>query len=269
MHFEIYGYQVCSYGPRSGLLSSVAGSCVDSRRHNHRVLTAAANPNATASANTGAYGSDANVSVGYSAYTYSYGDYYGGLGNGSGGAIYSDDSPYSEAMTFFADPGYTVTLNSFDLAQYYTSNCVSISVTGGTSSYSLTSTPAGGDGFTFYSPNITGTALSLTITNLYDVGLNEITYSETQATSTPEPSTVLLATMSGAIFLTENLVVYGRTGTASTRSELFPFSAPPITSRCLPSETIRCANRGLAAPTFSQLFRRTSNPYTVPSATLT
>jgi len=48
-------------------------------------------------------------------------------------------------MSFTAAAGYTVTLDSFNPAQYSTSDdSVDISVTGGTSSYSLTDTPAGG-----------------------------------------------------------------------------------------------------------------------------
>jgi MYXO-CTERM domain-containing protein len=166
--------------------------------------TATASPNTTASANTGAYGSDANVSVGYSVYTYNYSHSYGGLDSGSGDAIYSDNSPgYELDMTFTAAAGYTVTLDSFNLAQYSTDDySVNISVTGGASSYSLTDTPPGGSGnFTTYSPNETGTALTLTITNLYDVGANTIVYNETSVGSAPEPSTALMAAAVGGMVL--------------------------------------------------------------------
>jgi len=163
-----------------------------------------ASPNASASDNTDAYGSDANVSVGYSAYTYNYASGYGGLDSGSGDGIYSDNSPYTETMTFTAAPGYNVTLDSFNLAQYSDSDVsVDISVTGGASLYSLADTPAAGAGnFTTYSPDETGTSLTLSVTNLYDVGLNTIVYSETPvATGTPEPSTILMAAMAAGIFI--------------------------------------------------------------------
>nr|WP_294523969.1 PEP-CTERM sorting domain-containing protein [uncultured Rhodopila sp.] len=149
-------------------------------------------PNATGSANTGAYGSDAVVSVGYSAWTYNYASGYSGLNSGSGAGIYSDNDSSTEVLTFTAAAGYTVTLASFDLAQYTThSDSVDISVTGGASSYSLTGTPAGGSSFTTYSPNETGSSLTLTITNLYYVGLNEISFTEA-AVAAPEPASLAL-----------------------------------------------------------------------------
>ena len=139
--------------------------------------------------------------MGYSAYTYNYSYGYGGLNGGTGDGLYSDTYDYTtdkyiETMTFTAAAGYTVTLDSFNLAQYYGGyNQVAISLTGGSTPYSLTDTPLGGTGnFSTYTPDVTGTSLTLTITNLYDVGLNTIVYSETlQATAVPEPSTALLA----------------------------------------------------------------------------
>jgi hypothetical protein len=165
-----------------------------------------ADPNDLGSANTGAYGSDANVSVGYSAYTYNWTPGgYGGLDGGTGIGVYSDNNAETLVMTFTAATGYTVTLDSFDLAQYTTSvEMVNISVTGGTPAYSLTAqTPAGGGtNYTTYSPDVTGTALTLTVTNLYDVGINEITYSETAVAGVPEPSTSLMvATACGLLLL--------------------------------------------------------------------
>ena len=57
-------------------------------------------------------------------------------------------------------------------------------------------TPAGGSGnFSTYSPDVTGSSLTLTVTNLYDVGINEITFSE--ASSVPEPSSAVLAMIGG------------------------------------------------------------------------
>jgi hypothetical protein len=159
-----------------------------------------ASPNTTASANTGAYGSDANVSVGYSAYTYNYPNGYGGLDSGTGAGIYSDSSPYTEVMTFTANPGYTVTLNSFDLATYDAiTESVNISVTGGATPYSLTGATPSTSTLTTYSPNETGTALTLTITNLYDVGLNEINF--TESSSVPEPSTAGMFAIAGLMAL--------------------------------------------------------------------
>lgn len=159
-----------------------------------------ANPNATGTANTAAYGSDSNVSVGYSPYIYNYSSGYGTLGSSTGDGVYSDnynsaDGTYDLTMTFTAQPGYTVTLNSFELATYDAlSESVNISVTGGSPAYTLNNAAPSTTTFTTYSPNITGTSLTLTITNLYDVGLNTITYTETPTTSSvPEPSTWSLA----------------------------------------------------------------------------
>lgn len=179
-----------------GLAASARGATII------EFIPTTASPNITASANTGAYGSNASVSVGYSGYTYNYTTGYGGLDSGSGDAIYSDNTAETLAMTFTAAPGYTVTLVSFNLAQYTTNNlAVNISVTGGASSYSLTATtPAGGTGnFTTYSPNETGTSLTLTVTNLYDVGANTFVYSS--SSSAPEPSAALMAAMAGGMFL--------------------------------------------------------------------
>ncbi len=44
---------------------------------------------------------------------------------------------------------------------------------------------------------MTGSSLTLTITNLYDVGINEITFSEAAVTSVPEPSSAVLAVIGG------------------------------------------------------------------------
>jgi hypothetical protein len=105
-------------------------------------------PNDGATANTGAYGSTANVSVGYSPYVYAYSHGYGGLDGGTGAAIYSDNyTPNIFAMTFTAAPGYTVTLDSFNLAQYsIDSYQVDISISGGSSPYNVIDTPTGGRG---------------------------------------------------------------------------------------------------------------------------
>ncbi len=168
-------------------------------------------PNDTGSSITAGYGSNApgtpDVTVGYSPYLYNFSHGYGGLGGGTGFAVYSDNSDnyggvpsYYGVFTFTAALGHTVTLESFNLAQYTTSSDqVDISVTGGSSSYSLTNvTPAGGTGnFSTYSPNVTGSSLTLTITNLYDVGINEITFSEAAVTSVPEPSSAVLAVIGG------------------------------------------------------------------------
>jgi hypothetical protein len=62
----------------------------------------------------------------------------------------------------------------------------------------------GAGNFTVYSPDETGSSLTLTVTNLYDVGANTIIYSETaDAPSAPEPSTALMAmaAMAGGMFL--------------------------------------------------------------------
>lgn len=152
-------------------------------------------PNATAVANTGAYGSTAHVSVGYSAYTYNWGGSgYGGLDGGSGNAVYSGSRPYTITMTFTASLGYTVTLDGFDLAQYSRkTDTVTISVAGGTSPYGLTDTPLGGTvapNFSTYAPSVTGSSLTLTITNLYNVGLNAIRFSEAPVAPVPEPATL-------------------------------------------------------------------------------
>jgi hypothetical protein len=45
---------------------------------------------------------------------------------------------------------------------------------------------------------VTGTSLTLTITNLYDVGLNTIVFSET---AVPEPSSAVLAVLGGGMSL--------------------------------------------------------------------
>jgi hypothetical protein len=147
-------------------------------------------PNDGGAANSAAYGSDANVSVGYSPYIYNYPDGYGALDGGTGAGIYSDNYlPNIATITFVAKPGYTVTLDSFELATYLgESESDAISVTGGQSAYSFTDSPSTTT-FTTYSPNETGTSLTLSITNLYDVGLNTITYSET---AVPEPASWLL-----------------------------------------------------------------------------
>lgn len=152
-----------------------------------------ADPNDTGSANTNAFGSDSVVSVGYSAYTYNYPSGYGGLNSGTGAGVYSDNDSSTLVMTFTATAGSTVTLNSFNLAQYAdSSDAVDISVTGGGSPFTVTdTTPAGGTGnFTTYSPDETGTSLTLTVTNLYDVGINEISFSE--STAAPEPASLTL-----------------------------------------------------------------------------
>jgi len=110
------------------------------------------NPNDSGTANTNAFGSDAIVSVGYSAYTYSYQSDFGGLNSGTGAAVAVDDSLTGNTlvMTFTAAAGSTVTIKSFNLAQY-TDNTdeVDISILGGDISYSLTGeVPAGGAGNT-------------------------------------------------------------------------------------------------------------------------
>ncbi len=158
-----------------------------------------ASPNTTGTANAGAYGSDSHVSVGYSPYVYSYPSGYATLDGGTGAAIYSDsynsaDGTYDLTMTFTAAAGYTVTLNSFELATFDgLSEADNISVTGGTSAYSVTGVTPSTSTFTTYSPGVTGTSLVLTITNLYDVGLNTISYSETAVATAPEPSAFYLA----------------------------------------------------------------------------
>jgi hypothetical protein len=155
--------------------------------------SASSNPNATAVTNTNAYGSSPEVSVGYSPYVYNYSAGYGNLGSGTGDAIYSDNySPNIYVMSFTAAPGFKVELNSFDLAQYSSgSNSVDVSISGGSSAYSDSFIPAAGTHSTL-DPDVTGTTLYLTITNLYDVGLNEISYSWLPISSVPEPGAWVL-----------------------------------------------------------------------------
>jgi hypothetical protein len=187
---------------RLALILSVLAFAGVARASTIEFTPSSSDPNGGGTANTGAYGSTANVSVGYSPYVYAYASGYGGLDGGTGAAIYSDNySPNIFAMTFTAAAGYTVTLDSFNLAQYTTSmDSVDITVTGGSSTYMLTDTPAGGTGnFSIYSPDETGTSLTLTITNLYAVGLNTIVFSETAAV--PEPSSAVLAALGGGISL--------------------------------------------------------------------
>ncbi len=164
-------------------------------------------PNTTATANSGAYGSDANVSVGYSPYIYNYTSGYGTLDSGTGDGIYSDNynsvtGSYDLTMTFTAQAGYAVTLNSFELATFDAlAESVNISVTGGGTAYSLSSNSPSTTTFTTYSPNETGTTLVLTVTNLYDVGLNSISFSETPVASAPEPAALPLAIAGSLVLL--------------------------------------------------------------------
>ena len=88
-------------------------------------------PNDTSSTITAGYGSNApgtpDVTVGYSPYLYNDSGGYGGLGGGTGDAVYTENYTYSggvyyyvTAITFTAAPGDQVTLDSFNLAQYST-----------------------------------------------------------------------------------------------------------------------------------------------------
>ncbi len=160
-----------------------------------------ADPNDTATPNTGAYGSTAAVSIGYSEYSYNFTHSYGTLDGGTGDAVYSDNNTSTFVMTFNAAPGYSVTLDSFNLATYNgitgTNGTVDISVTGGGSPYSLSGAMPSPSTFTTYSPGETGTSLTLTITNLYDVGINTIGFTSTPL-SVPEPSSMVLVAIGGA-----------------------------------------------------------------------
>jgi hypothetical protein len=158
-------------------------------------------PNGTGSSITGGYGSDANVSVGYSPSVYTYASGYGTLA-GTGAAAYDDNTDETLTMTFTAAAGYTVTLNSFDLAAYeeyntpgYYNYPTDITVTGGATTYTNNGSYPDGYTYTTYSPNETGTSLTLTITDLYYVGINDISYTENAVpvSATPEPSSLILS----------------------------------------------------------------------------
>lgn len=190
-------------GPQSVACALFAASAlfsVDATAGAIIFLPSTSSPNTSNVANTGAYGSSAHVSVGYSGKSLDWGSGYGGLGNGTGAALYSGASNPTEVMTFVAAAGYLVTLDSFDLAQYGSyADSVDISVTGGSAVYSLTGqTPAKGIGnFTTYSPGMTGSSLTLTITNLANVGLNNIRFSEAAVAAVPEPTSLALVFLGG------------------------------------------------------------------------
>ena len=166
------------------------------------------------------YGSNAtgtpDVTVQYSRNLYLSG-IYGGLGNGSGNAVYSGYSGNGHTAFFHFEataPGTSVTLDSFNLAQYYDTTDQKVDiyafVPGDTPYYYLSGeTPAGGTGFTTYSPNITapyGEFIQLNVSNLYEVGINEITFTEnTASAAVPEPSSFILAGLGGLAILGTSL----------------------------------------------------------------
>ena len=138
---------------------------------------------------------------------------YAGLGGGTGSAVYSNysDTGYSAIFRFEATaPGTTVTLDSFNLAQYDDWGAqvkIYAFVSGGSPYFYLSGeTPAGGTGFTTYSPNLTGDFIQLDIFNLFDVGINEITFTEnTASAAVPEPSSFILAGLGGLAILGTSL----------------------------------------------------------------